>query len=401
MEYYSEKAAAYMNELCVEISRRAVGTDGNREATRYFSEIMKTFGFKITSLEFDCMDWICRDTKVSVNGKDFPVLACPYSLSVNISSELCLVTTAEDLKRGDYSGKILLLKGDIVKEQLIPKSFTFYNPEEHQELHRLFEKSKAGAIIAATSRDPGLAGGMYPFPFTEDGEFDIPSLFMKDTDGDELIKYVNKDISVKIDSERIPEKGYNVIANCGNRKGRKIIVCAHIDSKLGTPGAIDNASGVTVLMLLAELLNGYNGNYDIEITALNGEDYFSTPGQIKYLKKLEDEKADIEMVINLDGAGYINEKSAVSTYNCGDEKDKTIYNSFLSFKGIEKGDEWVQSDHSMFAQQGISCIAITSANMIEKLCYDITHTKNDVQDIVDCNKLVEIAEAISKYIRSL
>lgn len=60
---------------------------------------------------------------------------------------------------------------------------------------------------------------------------------------------------------------------------------AHIDSKQETPGAIDKASGTTILLLLAEMLAGYNGQMVVELAAVNGEDYYSNPGEMLYLKE--------------------------------------------------------------------------------------------------------------------
>ena len=63
-------------------------------------------------------------------------------------------------------------------------------------------------------------------------------------------------------------------------------ICAHIDSKMGTPGALDNASGTTVLLLLAELLADYRGSLGVDIAAINGEDYYSVTGEIVYLSSM-------------------------------------------------------------------------------------------------------------------
>ena len=55
---------------------------------------------------------------------------------------------------------------------------------------------------------------------------------------------------------------------------------------MGTPGALDNASGTTVLLLLAELLADYRGSLGVDIVAINGEDYYSAPGEIVYLSSM-------------------------------------------------------------------------------------------------------------------
>ncbi len=90
------------------------------------------------------------------------------------------------------------------------------------------------------------------------------------------------------------------------------MVTAHIDAKKGTPGAIDNATGVIVLLLLSDLLKDYNGNRLIEIIAFNGEDYYAVPGQINYISTNKNNFNKILLNINIDGAGYKEGLSAFS-----------------------------------------------------------------------------------------
>ena len=111
---------------------------------------------------------------------------------------------------------------------------------------------------------------------------------MTEEEGERLLSYAGKTIALNSISTRVPGKGFNIIARKGSQSGRRIVVTAHIDAKKGTPGAIDNASGVVVLLLLAELLIDYAGNNLIEIVALNGEDYYAVPGQMCYLRDYQD-----------------------------------------------------------------------------------------------------------------
>lgn len=102
----------------------------------------------------------------------------PYSLGFEGTARLAGAPSIQELEKGNSQDKLLLLSGEIAKEQLMPKNFVFYNPEEHRRIISALEKSGAKAVLCATGKNPSLAGGVYPFPLIEDGDFDIPSVFM-------------------------------------------------------------------------------------------------------------------------------------------------------------------------------------------------------------------------------
>ncbi len=60
------------------------------------------------------------------------------------------------------------------------------------------------------------------------------------------------------------------------------------------------------MLLLADLLKEYSDDKQIEIVALNGEAYYSVPGQMKYIKANKDSFNNILLNINIDGPGYKN-----------------------------------------------------------------------------------------------
>ena len=95
---------------------------------------------------------------------------------------------------------------------------------------------------------------MYPFPLIEDGDFDIPSVYMTNVEGDRLAAYCEKQVSVESHARRIPSWDCNAIARKGTSADHRIVLTESIDGRIGSPGALDNASGVVVLLLLAELL---------------------------------------------------------------------------------------------------------------------------------------------------
>jgi len=387
-------AEKHLKKLCVEITDRSVGSPGNSAANQYFTDVATENILSVTATVFDCIDWKDSGSVLRLNGKDFPVLTSPYSLPAKLRKELIPVQSIEELKEKEIYDKIVLLYGEIAKEQIMPKSFPWYNPEHHQEIVRLLEEKKPEAIIAVTSRDPQLAGGMYPFPLFEDGDFDIPSVCIKDDFREALLTECGKEAELIIGSERIYTKSSNIVATSANPAEKRIILTAHIDAKKGSPGAIDNATGVTVLLLLSQLLKGYNGKYRIELVPFNGEDYYSTPGQKVYLQRNNDDFKDAYLVINLDGVGYLPEKTAFSFYNTDKEKENPLRAAFAEYSSITENEQWMNGDHAIFAMMGIPTMAITSTNMMEQISLEITHNPRDNHTIVDYAKLVDISLAL-------
>jgi aminopeptidase YwaD len=396
------KCKDYLKTLCVDITERCVGSNGNIQATSFLKKELSLRDWKTEMIEFDAIDWEENGARLNSDEENFDVLVSPYSLGFRGEGELISASTIEELSKINAKNKIVFLFGEIAREQLMPKNFVFYNPEEHQKIISLLENSGAKAIISATGRNAALAGGVYPFPLIEDGDFDIPSVYMTEEEGLKLIPKIGKIVFLESLSKRIPGKGFNVIGKKGNNDSQKIVVTAHIDAKKGTPGAIDNATGVIVLLLLSDLLKDYNGNKLIEIVAFNGEDYYAVPGQMNYISTNKNNFNRILLNINIDGAGYKEGLSAFSLFNLPDEILQPTIKVINHYSGITEGVQWPQGDHSIFLQFGVPAIAVSSKWFIDNIAdQDITHTPKDNIEIVDCNKIVEISHALNTLIRSL
>ncbi len=396
----SRSAETYLKKLCLELPGRVVGSQGNRMATEFFADVTASFGFQIQSSWFDCFDWHSERIQLTANGYSFKAFASPYTPGCRVEAPLAVVSTPAELETADLSGKIVLLFGEIAREQLMPKNFPFYNPEEHQRIIQLLEAAKPQAIIAATSQDRMMAGGISPFPLIEDGDFDIPSCYMSEEEGKRLAQYIGQQVTLEIRAERIPAQGCNVTARKGNRADRRIVFCAHIDAKRGSPGAIDNAAGVAALLLLAELLADYHGDLGIELLAINGEDYYSNPGEQRFLTDNAGHFNEIILGVNLDGAGYRKGKTAFSLYGCSDNLSALIREIFSHYNNLIEGEHWYQGDHALFVMNGISALAFTSEKVTE-LMSQFVHTPQDQPQIVDADRLVEIALALHDLVMRL
>ena len=311
----SAAARQYLERLCVTIPTRAVGSQGNRDASAFIAAAFDSLGWHVATPSFQCMDWSESGVDLRAGTTSIQAKASPYTRGALVSDAVLVVAgTVEELETADLTGKIVLLRHEVAKEQLAPKNFPWWNPDEHRRIIAALEAGRPAAVLAATVRNPDTAGALYPFPLIEDGDFDIPSAYMTEEEGQKLAVYAGREIDLEIRATRSLAEGSNVIARRGAGE-RKILVTAHLDAKRGTPGATDNAAGVVTLLLLAELLAGRDTAPAVELVAFNGEDYYAAPGERMYLEQNED-LSPIEFVINIDGAGYREGGTHFSLYQC-------------------------------------------------------------------------------------
>ena len=394
------RAKAYLDRLCNQIPNRRVGSDGNRLATHFFAETITSFGFEVECPEFECMDWQSQGALISADGESHTAQVSPYSLGAQVKAPLIAACSVAELEARDISNKILLMRGELTKEQFLPKNFPFFQIEQQQRVIRFLEEKKPLAIITATTRNPEMAGGLYPFPVFEDGDFDIPSVFINDEEGARLAECVGQGVALQIRAKRISSRGCNVVARKGDNTDRRVVHFAHIDAKTGTPGALDNGAGIVTLLLLAELLKDYQDDKSIELVALNGEDYYSNPGEQLYLQQNEGKFHEILLGINIDGLGYIKGKTAYSLYECPPGITRIAEKVFEDDEVFLAGEPWFQGDHALFLMNGCPALALTS-ELVGELMMEFVHTEKDTPEIVDPKKVARTAFGLHQLLLAL
>jgi len=396
----TQRASDHLRRICVEIGSRPVGSSQNREATAYFADTARSFGLDVQCPSFPCVHWSHAGADVTLPDSQLEAFPSPYSLGCSVRAPLHVASSMDELLLLKVAGEILLLRGDIAREQLMPKNFSFYNPEQHQQLIRLLEHTAPAAIIVATSRDTQMVGSQYPFPLFEDGDFDIPSVYLSDTQGELLAGYAGRQVYLQSRARRLPAIGNNVLARRGRCWDQKVAVLAHIDSRLDTPGALDNASGTVVLLLLCELLSSCQAKIGIEIVAMNGEDYYANPGEQQYLAANEGLFRNIVLGINIDDVGYVRGRVAYSLYGCPTDLAQKIEEALASCDAVIPGDPWYQGDHGLFLMHETPALAMTS-ELGAELMATVTHTPRDTYELVDLSKLVLVAQALHALVRSI
>jgi hypothetical protein len=114
------------------------------------------------------------------------------------------------------------------------------------------------------------------------------------------------------------KKYQNVIGYFGDTTGERIVIGAHYDAYVNTPGADDNASGVSGLIELAYLIGKEKINTGIEFVAYTLEEppFFDTQdmGSAHHAKLLHDRKVRVRCMIALEMIGYFSNQPGSQLY---------------------------------------------------------------------------------------
>ena len=393
------RASTHLRALCVEISNRRVGSEGNRAATHYAAGELRQSGWEVDTPAFDCIDWTETGAEIAVDGERFEAYPSPYSVGCAVEAPLVTAGSLPELEALRPAGRVLLLHGELAREPLMPRNFPFYNPDEHRRIYEALEARTPAAIATATAYNPSMAGALYPLPMFEDGDFDLPSVYLTVEEGARLAARAGERVRVESRARRLPSTGCNVVGRRGPG-GQRVVVFAHIDTRLGTPGANDNASGVCALLLLADALRSDRLSLQVELVAMNGEDYYANPGERQYLAANEGRFDSIRLGVNLDDVGYLHGQVAYSLYGVPEEMANLIRARLEVCPGLVEGEAWYQGDHGLFLMHQRPALAMTTDRLAEVMA-SITHSPQDTIDKVDPAKPARVAGALRDLILAL
>ncbi len=394
-----------IHTVAVDIGERPVGTAANRAVCRYLADIARDGGYEVSALSFDCLRWEWSASSLDAGGSKRTIHPGPFSPALEGTFAVEYVSTIEELRNAECAGKLLVIRGALAAEPLMPKGFPFYFPDSHKEIIDLIQRNMPAGVLALTGKHPMC--GWDPFPLFEDGNLDIPNAFAPAARGyvpalrlrNASERSGTPEISVALSSSTVPSTGEQLIFSRNSAAGRRVILCAHMDTKYGTPGALDNGAGVATLVGVMERLADANLPVALDVVPFNGEEYFAVPGQLAYLDHRESNVETTRLVINIDGLGHVDSKNAFSYYNVSPEETARIA-GVVGKNDAVTGKRWIAGDHTMFAFRGIPCIAVTSSNLTEAVV-DLTHTAADTVDNVDGTLIESAADAIAEIIRSV
>ncbi len=219
----------------------------------------------------------------------------------------------------------------------------------------------------------------------------------------------------KVSSQKFPYSGgtaRNISVLWGGEMSSRLVIGAHYDVCGDTPGADDNASGVSVLLELAEKLikRPVSSDRAVELVFYSLEEppYFGTRqmGSFIHARSLMEAKKKVNLMISVDMVGYYADARSYLAV-IGRKEDSTLLKliaSVLSSEvllGVEalplpstqKGLDW--SDHRNYWAHGYPALMLHSCPFFQNPHY---HRPGDRPEILDYPRLSALSRALFNLI---
>ncbi len=389
MTSVEERIVQRLNTLAGEIGCRHSGTPGNLAAAAYLADEMRALGLEVEEQRFEIPTWAVEEQYLKAAGQELAVYANPYSPSCAVEAELAAVGTLAELEQAHLGGKIAVLYGDLTRAPISAKSW-FLTEERDRRIMELLEANPP-AVILAVQAAPGSTNRIF-----EDWEFLLPSATLPAESGRVVLLHTGERAEVRLRTVSGRGMTANIIGHRQGTRPETLVLCAHYDTKVDTPGANDNAAGVAAMLAAAELLRGDELDCNLELVAFTNEEYLPI-GDDTYLERRGEGFLDrVLMAINFDGPGHILDVNSLASFTCSAEFQAEVEAVSRAYPAMQWVEPWPQSNHSTFAMRGVPALAFSS-----RAIWLYSHQHDDSLRWVHPPRLVECAQLTADIIRRM
>jgi aminopeptidase YwaD len=371
-------------EHLVSLGPRPIGSPANQAAADYIRDNFRAIGLDVEEQPYPCTVWEHRSTRLSLGNDRLDCTANPFSPACDVTAPVVAAGTLAELEAAPARAKILLLYGDLLRAPISPKAW-FLKDERSVRMVELLEQIRPAALLAPPS-NTGYFGTM-----TEDQELNIPAATVP---RDVALRLLREPVpaTLAIDARNVPATARNIVARTPSMPEQRVVICAHFDTKINTPGACDNAAGAAALLTLAEKLPHLALPFGLEFVAFNGEEYLPI-GDDTYVDHGNSYWGQIGSAINLDGIGFALGSTSVTAMPGPESFIQKIQESAKEFSAVAWVDPWPESNHSTFAMRGIPAVAVGSSG-----AHNLAHFPNDTLDGISPEKLNEAVQLVGAII---
>ena len=397
---------ANLEALC-DFGSRFAGTPSEREARDFILDRFATYGLRNAHLDpFTYMGWrrgTCQAQLVSPRKLPLPsaqsLVYSPSTPEGGLRSEVIDVGSGSKeefaARHGEIAGKVVLASSA--------------SSPEGQRIHR---REKYGRAVAAGAVGflfaNHLPGMLAPTGSLRGGRVaEIPGLGLSHEDGFALARHCRRGqavVELHVHNESGPTEAWHVVGEAPGSKagtaGEEIIVVGgHYDGHDIAQGAMDNASGVAVILELARAFGPLRGQLPrtLRFIAFAVEE-LGVLGSTEYVKKHRDELEPVSFMLNLDAC--VGSSPVMFLLN-GFEELRPLLQGFaadMRYRLSTKQKMVTASDNFPFVMQGIPAINLVRRGVDPRLGRGYGHTAADTLDKVSEVDLRESAMVAARLV---
>lgn len=349
--HFATEGMAFLEELVDRFGPRFLGTEQERGAAQFIGERLRALEADRVEIErFTCPGWVRRETSLTVTRPvQRPVIciALPYCAPGTVEGPLVYVAEG-DLRT--YEARQAEMKGAVVMANTAnPKSAAF-RMHRSEKLSRALDAGAVGFIWMRA-----VAGGLQESGCARFGRFcESLAVAVSYEEGHGLVRLLKRGpVHLKIHStnENRMVDTQNVFAEFeGRTKPDEIVVLgAHYDAHDIGQGAMDNGSGLSVVMEVARVLRRYRESFkrSLRIAAFAGEE-MGLHGSRHHAAQHRGET--MRFMLNLDGSA----RSLTATlFFPGWPEGMDFVRSIYEGNVDDEPSLWLHSDHFSFSAVGV------------------------------------------------
>ena len=361
------------------IGPRPAGSENEHQASQYIARTMTDIGLKVEISPFSFLGW--QPTRPAT-----AQLLAPETREIPAGSFLFSGSAPE----GGIEGRVAHVGTMYLCRDFFEWPKYAVKAEDGSDLGYLVANA-GGPAITFVLYELGRLFGRMPYVVV-----DLPTheYFQKQL-------AAGREVRVRMDTAGVVTDGllsHNVMGVLPGKylPDEEIIVCAHFDSTLGSPGACDNASGVDAMLRVAETLaQGPALAKTVRFIAFGAEEYLMF-GSKFYVAGLKEKGLldRIKNVVNLDMVGFGDHLAVTVTPESYKRRLQSVFAGLPDAVPVEYNSAVLPvSDHYPFYEEGIPVA------MFLGWPYDDYHQTTDSRDKIDPDMIRRTAEAATEVVR--
>jgi len=376
-EVSADRAYGHVERL-VGIGPRLAGSPAEALAASYIENEFRSYGLDVWMENFIVEDsYVVEENRLSVVQPPKTLTCVPVVYS----------------PPGIVSGPLVHLANGVENEDLLRERVVLVSRDK---LKRELADLPPLAILTYFENMPP-ASEIWPTPPK------APMVWISGSDAQQLIDLLGNgrvDVELRLTARTEPRASRNVVACLPGESDEIIVVNAHHDSML-TPGAVDDASGVAVVLEIARALSTENLQRTVLFTTFSGEE-LGLLGSQDFVRRRENEPIVASITFDCIGAGPDNGLRIGLEGSTTERLDAYIQQVAENLGFYAKSERLDviggTSDHESFVRADFSA---TWMYWVDPEREGLIHTLGDNLDAVDRVRLKQVAELGVEVVRQL